>query len=90
MLLKECPLNRSISNIWEPVERKTRGVTIPTESGYLRIESRMLFLPWSSGFLFIQYQMWQQQKSIQSSVLRVYSIQDFQLPDLLALPPAIS
>lgn len=50
----------------------------------------MLFLPWSSGFLFIQYQMWQQQKSIQSSVLRVYSIQDFQLPDLLALPPAIS
>lgn len=69
---------------------KTRDVTIPTESGYLRIESRMLSLAWSSGFLLIQHQMWQQQKSIQSSVLRVYSIQDFQLPDLLALPPAIS
>lgn len=69
---------------------KTRGVTRPPESEYLRIGSRMLFLPWSSGFLLIRHQMWQPQKSMQSLVLSVYSIQDFQLPDLLALPPAFS
>lgn len=58
---------------------KTQGATRRTESEYLRIGSRMLFLPWSSGFLLIRHQMWQPKESIQSPVLSVYCIQDFQL-----------